>query len=53
MLKKKLLSVPLAAAMTCAIYLSVGAAKVSADSSEVDVYHGAVEGSTTNFMFSI
>ena len=53
MLKKKLLSVLLAAAMTCAMCLSVGAAEVPADSSEVDVYHSAVEDSTTNFMFSI
>ena len=53
MLKKKLLSVLLAAAMTCAMCLSAGAAEVPADSSEVDVYHSAVEDSTTNFMFSI
>ena len=53
MLKKKLLSLPLAAAMTCAMCLSVGAAEVPADSIEVDVYHGAEEGATANSTFSI
>ena len=55
MLKKKLLSVPLAAAMTCAMCLYVGAAEVPADSSEVDVYHGAEDGQlqTLRFQFEI
>ena len=54
MLKKKLLSVPLAAAMTCSMCLSAGAAEVPADSSEVDIYHdGAEEGATVNSTFSI
>ena len=53
MLKKKLLSVPLAVAMTCSMCLSAGAAEVPADSSEVDVYHGAEKGSTANSTFSI
>ena len=50
---RRILSVLLAAAMTCAMCLSVGAAEVPADSSEVDVYHGAEEGATANSTFSI
>ena len=41
------------AAMTCSMWLSAGAAEVPADSSEVDVYHGAEKGSTANSTFSI
>ena len=53
MKKRKILSALLAAAMTCSMCLSAGAAEVPADSSEVDVYHGAEKGSTANSTFSI